>query len=314
MKDARVKPFKLAAWMMGMILILVGSACSADKYLSIDPGSYSVQDNRNQLAGAPGPFVQGIVVDPDTQQLTVILRKGEPLQIPYTPRDRSEWPSGCPGNLYSQRMEVFDLQAAGEALSILDLSDPVLVRNCPDEPYQLILREDGEIGGSVTACPAEIECLRFGKSQNAVEDSCQQLELTVEELDRKKSALESWAQELAAGYGPGVWYFSAMERPVFHHTPDVPTLEGIVEDLNELFLDDQVPTIQVEDQFESTVAVSVSDDQLLTQGMGSSGAQAYLQVVLYSLASLPEVDCVSFQFQEGDHAQPGLICLPGRSQ
>jgi hypothetical protein len=314
LKGSMTKNFRLVTPVIGIILILLASACTADKKLAIDPGSYTLQESPQEREGAPGPFVQGLEVDKDRELVIFYLRKGEPLQVSYTPWEKNEWPAGCPGNIYSQRMEVFDLQVEGEAGAILGLTDPVLIRDCPETPYQLVLREDGEIGGSSTACPYPDECLFFTNSENVVDHPCQDQELMMEELDREKSDLESWAEDLVDGYGPGVWYFSTEERPLFHHTPESASLEGIVEELNELFIADQVPTIEVESQTGSTVAVSVSDDQQLTQGMGSSGAQSYLQVVLYSLASLPEIDCVDFRFQEGDHAQPGVICRPGQSQ
>jgi hypothetical protein len=134
------------------------------------------------------------------------------------------------------------------------------------------------------------------------------LELLVEELDREKSALKNWAELLVDGYGPGIWYFGNSDYPLFHHPVENATLESVVGELNQILEADHNPTIIVEPQAERMVRVEVSDDLQLTQGMGSSGAQAYLQVVLYSLTSLPGINCVDFQFQEGDHARPDIIC------
>jgi hypothetical protein len=132
----------------------------------------------------------------------------------------------------------------------------------------------------------------------------------VEELERRNAELKAWADQLAAGYGPGVWYFNpdGTAYPVFDHAASDPTLEGVASELNELLADEVAPQIILDGVEGKAVRVQVTDDAALTQRLGSAGAQAYLQVVLYSLTSLPEIDCVDFDFQEGDHAQPGLYC------
>lgn len=150
-------------------------------------------------------------------------------------------------------------------------------------------------------------------SPTPAEDCCGDLEAVgyqIEELERQNAELESWSDQLVEGYGPGVWYFSpsGLFYPVFHHTPAETSLEGIAAELNQMLLDEVAPQIILAGQDGSTVRIQLSDDAALTQQMGSSGAQSYLQVVLYSLTSLPGIDCVDFDFQEGDHAQPGLYC------
>ena len=47
------------------------------------------------------------------------------------------------------------------------------------------------------------------------------------------------------------------------------------------------------------------NDLNLTVQMGSSGAAIYTQSVIYSLATLENVDCVYFDIREGNHAGPG---------
>jgi hypothetical protein len=107
-----------------------------------------------------------------------------------------------------------------------------------------------------------------------------------------------------------VWYFNpdGSPYPLFHHTPSQASLKGIAEELNALLAEEAAPQIILDGVESTTVRVRLTDDTALTQRMGSAGAQAYLQVVLYSLTSLPEIDCVDFDFVEGDHAQPGLYC------
>jgi hypothetical protein len=54
-----------------------------------------------------------------------------------------------------------------------------------------------------------------------------------------------------------------------------------------------------------SVKVKIADASQLTQQMGSTGAEAYLAEATYSLTELPGIKVVSFDFDEGDHAQPG---------
>ena len=52
-------------------------------------------------------------------------------------------------------------------------------------------------------------------------------------------------------------------------------------------------------------SVEVVNAEYLTEKMGSSGAQAYLASVTFTLTEDPRIKKVKFFFQEGDHAMPG---------
>jgi hypothetical protein len=52
--------------------------------------------------------------------------------------------------------------------------------------------------------------------------------------------------------------------------------------------------------------IEVINAEYLTQRMGSSGAQAYLAQVTYTLTENPGIQKVNFIFEEGDHAMPGI--------
>jgi hypothetical protein len=293
--------------LLGFLIFLLAS-CAFNRPLSIDAGSYVLSRDIRPREGAAPPMVERIQVNRETKEITVNLRKGFPLVIPFSTRPKSEWPAGCPGNLYSQNMEVFDLKVNEDSQGIPGMVNPILVRNCPADPYQLVIREQGKIGGASTACSYPESCLIFQPDSEDEDQGCQDLELLVEELDREQSLLENWIDQLVDGYGPGIWYFSKADYPLFHHPLDNATLESVVGELNQMLEADHNPTIIVKSQTERMVRVEVSDDLQLTQGMGSSGAQAYLQVVLYSLTSLPGIHCVDFEFQEGDHARPDIVC------
>lgn len=55
-----------------------------------------------------------------------------------------------------------------------------------------------------------------------------------------------------------------------------------------------------------TVAVKIDDATKLTQGMGSMGAEAYLAELTYSMTELDGIKAVKIDFEEGDHAMPGV--------
>lgn len=54
-----------------------------------------------------------------------------------------------------------------------------------------------------------------------------------------------------------------------------------------------------------TVFVKVIDSDLLTERMGTTGAESYLAAATYSFTSLQGIARVHFDFEEGDHASPG---------
>jgi hypothetical protein len=56
----------------------------------------------------------------------------------------------------------------------------------------------------------------------------------------------------------------------------------------------------------STAFIEVINAGYLTQRMGSSGAQAYLASVTFTLTENPRIKKVKFIFEEGDHAMPGV--------
>jgi len=294
-----------------LAVICFNAGCSLAPHLRIDSGYYQVvKQAENDSLQAP-MFIEALQVQRDKGVVVFILRKGKDLTVPFTTMGINQWPAGCPGNLFSQKMEVLDLHVGAKAAEVLPFDQPVLVRDCPQEPYRLVLRAEGEMGGASTACPHPEPCLFFKLSpiiETGNNRSCSKLELTIEELQRQRDELEKWNQGLVEGYGPSIWYFGKTRYPIFHHHPDQESMGRIVDELNILFQGDGLPTIKVENRRDRVVDISVYDDIQLTQGMGSTGAQSYIKVVTYSLASLPDVDCVNFQFAAGDHAQPGVHC------
>ncbi len=120
--------------------------------------------------------------------------------------------------------------------------------------------------------------------------------------------VETWAQALVEGYGPGIWTANEHLRPVYGRKPRQATVRGVIDELNEQHGQHNSPLLVLKKVEGRTLVIGVSDDLRLTTQMGSSGASAYLQTAAYSLTSLDTVDCVNFDFEEGDHASPGRFC------
>lgn len=55
-----------------------------------------------------------------------------------------------------------------------------------------------------------------------------------------------------------------------------------------------------------TVYVKIADATQLNSQMGTAGAHEYLSEITYSLTDIPTINFVNFDFEEGDHATPGV--------
>lgn len=55
-----------------------------------------------------------------------------------------------------------------------------------------------------------------------------------------------------------------------------------------------------------TAFVSIPDSKVLTQQMGSAGAESFMVSTTFSFTELKGISCVSFDFEEGDHGIPGV--------
>lgn len=55
-----------------------------------------------------------------------------------------------------------------------------------------------------------------------------------------------------------------------------------------------------------TVYILIPDSEVLTQQMGTAGAQSFLISTTFSFTELLDVNFVSYDFEEGDHGIPGV--------
>jgi hypothetical protein len=127
-----------------------------------------------------------------------------------------------------------------------------------------------------------------------------------ENLKVKEVHLSQWCRQMAESFGPGVWFIGTDERPLPQKSIPDATPALLVGELNVLFEKANLPQIFLVEIKAGTAYVRISHDAQLTQQMGSTGATSYLQAVTYTLTSLPDIAYVDFDFEEGDHAAPGL--------
>lgn len=55
-----------------------------------------------------------------------------------------------------------------------------------------------------------------------------------------------------------------------------------------------------------TIVLEIPDSEYLTQRMGSTGPQEYLSKVVLNLTAVAGIRFVQLEFEEGDHASPGV--------
>jgi spore germination protein GerM len=72
-----------------------------------------------------------------------------------------------------------------------------------------------------------------------------------------------------------------------------------------MFAKSKLPQVQLLNIVDNVAYVRIREALKLTQGMGTTGATAYIESVTYTLTSLPGIDYVDFDFHAGDHAMPG---------
>ena len=121
--------------------------------------------------------------------------------------------------------------------------------------------------------------------------------------------LETRNRKLMDGYGTGLWeYDEESDAVVFDKRMDNAGVRDIVRELNVRFREAGEPKLIVKRMAKGEVVVTVDNEQLLEEGMGSSGATAYFAVAAASIASVPKVRCVTLDIGEGEHAGPETYC------
>jgi|GEM_PF-1292404 len=145
-----------------LILLLLMAGCVRHRWLEVEPGEYTQVRGTDEASRAVARHIRALSVDRDAGTATINLDDGSQIPLALAPRERSEWPEGCPTNILSHHMEVLDVEESDLAIASVTFQEPVLVRNCPGEPQEIVLREAGSIGDAGSAC--RDSCLVFGRA------------------------------------------------------------------------------------------------------------------------------------------------------
>lgn len=94
-------------------------------------------------------------------------------------------------------MEVLEIEMEALSIGSTTFRRPVLVRSCPRDPAEIVLRSSGEIGRSGTACTGAGECIVLEKvsSVTSLPRSMKGYELYSWYVDRE----DAWYYTLATG-------------------------------------------------------------------------------------------------------------------
>jgi len=86
--------------------------------------------------------------------------------------------------------------------------------------------------------------------------------------------------------------------------PDTLSPAGVVMFMNNNFPHVQLTIVKTSGD---TLFLKILQSTYLTQQMGSSGPESYFAEAVYNLTEIPGIHYVNFDFEEGDHAQPGTF-------
>lgn len=148
----------------GLLHCLVG--CSTTRWIGVESGEYVVVCGGGEANEVAMRAIQKMEIDRDQRVAVFTLVDGSEIVTSFVSRDRAAWPAGCPTNIGSTHMEVLDIQEDTLAIESVTFNNPILVRGCPPDPMRVVLREDGEIGGSGGACAWPSECIFLGPQRD----------------------------------------------------------------------------------------------------------------------------------------------------
>ncbi|MDD5038070.1 MAG: hypothetical protein PHN78_01970 [Dehalococcoidales bacterium] len=144
-----------------VLLVAVLSGCSFDRWVEVTEGNYIPIEISEIHKDTGSHLIESMNIDRKKNRVEIRFKNDSVIDESFTARPRQTWPSGCPANLGSTRMEVLDIDVDKLVIGSLIINNPILVRNCPGIPEKVFLREDGQIGGSGTACSGTETCIHF---------------------------------------------------------------------------------------------------------------------------------------------------------
>jgi len=84
---------------------------------------------------------------------------------------------------------------------------------------------------------------------------------------------------------------------------DALTVELVEEIVNKTWPRIQIKFLKTSND---TAFISIPDSEVLTQQMGTAGAESFMVSTVYSFTEIKGIKYVSFDFEVGDHASPGV--------
>jgi spore germination protein GerM len=157
---------------------------------------------------------------------------------------------------------------------------------------------------------AAIKTIEEWKTENKVlGQKLEEVKLKNENLKIRINEINEWAEYVVKGIGPCVWVGGIFERPEPNEIVKNGSPRELINKLNEIFKTSKAPEAKLLKIEDGTAYIKISDDEKLTQGMGTSGAANYLNSINYTLWSIKGIKCVDIDFEEGDHAFPTKDCI-----
>lgn len=140
-------------------------------------------------------------------------------------------------------------------------------------------------------------------SKESAQDSHQESVVAVDTIQEPEHSMDSnssgalWAYD----YDESINDFKLIQlRPI---TPDTLTVLKIREIINSTWPKVQIKYVATT---HDTIHISIPESEVLTQQMGTAGADQFMISTTYSFTELPDVNYVKYEFDMGDHAIPGV--------
>lgn len=158
---------KFAVGLFIPVVLSTPSGCSTDRWSEVEPGEYTLIDIHSESNGPTIIDIDTLIAERESNTIIIELEDGSQLVNTFVPREKQDWPAGCPSNIGSTLMEVLDIQSSNLSIGEMTFDNPILVRNCPPNPNTVVLRDDGNIGGAGSACAWPDKDIHFAKETSS---------------------------------------------------------------------------------------------------------------------------------------------------
>jgi hypothetical protein len=107
-----------------------------------------------------------------------------------------------------------------------------------------------------------------------------------------------------------IWIYDYNQETQESEAKQLRTVDGetITGETLEKIINKSWPTVQIKfiKISNDTAFIAIPDSEVLTQQMGSAGPESFMVSTTYSFTELKGINYVSFDFEVGDHAMPGV--------